>query len=290
MLAIRNVVCPVDFSPLSERELRMAAQLCRRLGARLYAEHTVASRPPEGLGMAWMYAEEHEREERAAEEAASRRLRKLVEGLPPEVRPQAILTWGPVEKVLYEVAAALRADLIVMGTHGPSRRDRPSITERVIVDSFCPVLATRDDSPEALLPDFSAERPEARIPTLVPVDFSAHSQLALDYAFELARLLPLRLYVVHVATAGEWSPEPMLRALRARVPDDLADRVEVDVRTDRTVEGILRCEEELGVRLMVMGTHHPGLLEKLLGASTARAMLHASPCPVWFVPEHARVA
>ena len=79
-----------------------------------------------------------------------------------------------------------------------------------------------------------------------------------------------------------------MHSLRRRIPADLAERVDVDVRADRTVDGILRCEAELEARLMIMGSHHHGLLRRLLGGSTAREMLHASPCPVWFVPEGAR--
>jgi nucleotide-binding universal stress UspA family protein len=288
MVAIRTILCPVDFSSLADRELRMASQLCERLGARLVLHHTVGAMPPTALGAGWMFAEEHHRLEEAHEVETRRRLRELIAALPASVRAEGILAWGPLERMLIDLATTLPADLIVMGTHGASGRDHRSLTERVILDAPCPVLTLREGGPDSLLPDVAGGGPTATIATIVPVSFASHSQLALDYAFRLARRLPLRLHVLHTTEPGERSIEDSLRVLSANVPPDLADRVEVEVREEPAIDGILHREAELGAQLIVMGSHHRGWIDKIFSVSTARKILHGSPCPVWFVPERAK--
>ena len=41
MIDIRTIHCPVDFTPISERNLRMGVELCKRIGARLVLHHNL---------------------------------------------------------------------------------------------------------------------------------------------------------------------------------------------------------------------------------------------------------
>ena len=45
-MPIHTVLCPTDFSPLSQRAVSLAARICRRFGARLVLEHNLDPRPP----------------------------------------------------------------------------------------------------------------------------------------------------------------------------------------------------------------------------------------------------
>lgn len=285
MKEIRTVLCPVDFSGISGRELHLASRICERLGARLVIQHGLAAVPPAGLAVSWMFADEHRRSEESEASETGRRLRGLIAGLSSRARTEAVITSGPEEQALLSLAADLPADLVVMGTHGRTRPEHRSLSERIIVAAPCPVLAIRQECEK--LPDFVAD---AAIPTLVAVDLSPHSLRALDYALDLMRRLPLALHVLHVDERGDEDEAVTRQRLESRIPAELRERVELDLHRGMPVGEILRDERLLESRLIVMGAHHKGLLRTLLGGSTAREVLHESRVPVWFVPSSAALA
>jgi nucleotide-binding universal stress UspA family protein len=126
--------------------------------------------------------------------------------------------------------------------------------------------------------------------TLVPVDFSAHAVRALRYALDLAERLPLDLTVVYVSEREDreigWAEEQLAHAVPGR-----RAALELVVVRGQPAETILREEDVLAARLVVMGAHARGLLARLLSraTSTARVLLRQSACPVWFVPAGAKV-
>ncbi len=133
---------------------------------------------------------------------------------------------------------------------------------------------------------------------LVPTDFSACSNAALDLAIELARSLaaPVRLLHVYHAPTLVFDPygiqpaEPFLlelpAAARERLGRDL-DRLSAagleasaELREGAPVEQILAEVREQGVDLVIMGTHgHTGLEHVLLG-SVAERTVREAPCAV----------
>ncbi len=46
MIDIKTVLCPLDFSALSDQELRLAGQICERFGARMILQHNIDCMPP----------------------------------------------------------------------------------------------------------------------------------------------------------------------------------------------------------------------------------------------------
>jgi hypothetical protein len=62
-MRIRTVLCPVDFTSKTGRELELAKQVCGFFGARLVVEHNLDPRPPNFLTVTWMWSEEFEGEE-----------------------------------------------------------------------------------------------------------------------------------------------------------------------------------------------------------------------------------
>jgi len=135
---------------------------------------------------------------------------------------------------------------------------------------------------------------------LCPVDFSEPSRTALEHAEQLARTLQAEVVLTHVLTpsihpvafgalpvaAGSQVEASLLHAaeaaLRSRA-DELAaqgitctSRVEIGLAAQRIVD----CVRELGIDLVVMGTHgHTGLGHALLGSVAERVVRHC-PCPV----------
>jgi nucleotide-binding universal stress UspA family protein len=284
MRPIRHILCPVDFTPVSNRELKLAVELAARFHAGLVLQHNLAS--GSALGVSWMHEQEHHGGEAAREADARKKLTALLDGLPRSIRERArgALTYGSLHHCVENLAAQADVDLIVIGTHGRAGVEHPSETERLIGAARCPVLTTRDDAPhEWLMP---VQTPPTMIPTVVPIDFSAHSLTALRYALDLRHHLPLRLTVLYVPQRPEfgtaWAEAELAKTLSP------ADRelFKLDVWPGKPVDEILAEEAVLHARLVVMGAHVAGWIERLLFAhpSTSREVLHRSACPVWFVP------
>ena len=180
MSEIRTVLCPVDFSPLSEVELNLAAQLCERFGARMILQHNIDDVPPVYLANAWMYSETHMYPEEEKEAQASRSLGAMLEKLSKSIECEGKITFGRLEDSILQLAGQLPADLIVMGTHGASSAKHVSHTDRVLAESPCPVLTTGETGAATVFPD---PNNSSSLQTVVlPMDFSEHSLHALEYA------------------------------------------------------------------------------------------------------------
>jgi nucleotide-binding universal stress UspA family protein len=132
---------------------------------------------------------------------------------------------------------------------------------------------------------------------LVPVDFGAPGQRAVDTAVALAERFDAQITLVHVfeapayvyagmvyATADLFAPieqaareqlDKKLAEVKTRVPN-----VRGDLRRGPAAQGILAAIEELHPDLVVMGTHgRKGVSHALIG-SVAEKIVRMSPVPV----------
>lgn len=130
---------------------------------------------------------------------------------------------------------------------------------------------------------------------LVPTDFSACSEHALDYAVELAARLDARVHLLSVIGVPSYGvPELGVGITAAMVDNLIADNqraldqlgrekklvAETLVRVGDARDVILQTAEELKADLIVMGTHgRRGLSRALLG-SVAEMIVRTSPVPV----------
>ncbi|HEY8845553.1 MAG TPA: universal stress protein [Candidatus Limnocylindrales bacterium] len=122
---------------------------------------------------------------------------------------------------------------------------------------------------------------------LVGYDDSDASRRALDRAIELAQAFGSKLVVASVAPV----PAAVGRGGGALDPTDPPDRHrdELAVATDHVkqagiaAESILDIAEERSADMIIVGTHEPGLLERLLGQSTSGAVARRAHCDVLIV-------
>ena len=136
---------------------------------------------------------------------------------------------------------------------------------------------------------------------LVPVDFSAESARAVDYAVALAAKLAASVELVHVVedpiASGAWGAQAYVLNvawLIAELEEDARRRlasIEAEYATrgvpisTRVVSGsaartIVAIAEGERCGLIVMGTHgHSGVSHLLLG-SVAERVVRTAPCPV----------
>jgi nucleotide-binding universal stress UspA family protein len=135
---------------------------------------------------------------------------------------------------------------------------------------------------------------------LVPTDFSAHSEHALDYAFTLAKQLGARILLMHVIDSLSYSVtdtfiviehrralETTARSLLDNFRQDLVERglaVTVHLVTGAPYDQILKKSRQEKVDLIVMGTHGRTGVKHLLLGSVAEKVVRLSTCPVLTVP------
>jgi nucleotide-binding universal stress UspA family protein len=137
---------------------------------------------------------------------------------------------------------------------------------------------------------------------LVPTDFSDYGDAALPHAFHFARDHRARVVLVHVIDARP-TPNPLYahyypiatpeqvraaeaeatEALRARIPDELRDRVETLVGHGAPAAEILRVAAETKASLIVIATHGRTGLRRLALGSVAERVIREARCPVLVV-------
>ena len=292
-MEVKTILCPVDFSSMSQRNVRMAVEVCKRVGARLVLHHNLDVRPPGFLSVAWMWSEDHEagEEQKAAEVPA--KLQELFDQIPEGVEYEAKVTRGPLEETLLFVARGLPADLIVMGSHGKSGSEHDSLTEKIIISAPCAVRPIGEGYvPEAVF-DAPDNDPADQMTMLVPVDFTPQGLGVLGAAIDLANDMPHRIEVLHVVvqtgTGDVAQEEREVEAARQRllsmIPETLTGQVSVQVKVGGPAETVLATAKEVGALAIIMGAHGKGMLKRFLFGTTTMTILHGAECPVWFMPE-----
>jgi universal stress protein A len=279
MADIRTVLCPIDFSDLSRRELTLAVEVCAAFGAKLVMHHNLAEIAP-GLTRQWEWDQFHQAGY-INEDETEKRLRALLAEVPQGVDAEATVSRGPVGLVLLDMAARLPADLVVLGYHGLKDLDHASVTERMLEQSAAPLLTIHEG---ANIDRFRLRGDE--VPALVSTDLSDGATVITDYAFALARRAPLHLHLLHVTSgvAGQGTVYAAQEKLKGLVPADLAGRATCHVARGGAVGNILETAERVQAGFMVMGEHTRGLLLSLFVRDNARAVLEKAVCPVWYVP------
>ena len=143
-MKIRRILVPTDFSTYSHDALEYAIELAKPFKAELVALFVVE---PAQYSMASMYGaapqvladllDEQTRTGRAQLSGLQQRLQKR------RIKLRTLLRNGAPYEAIVEAAKRLKADLIVMATHGRTGLSHfviGSVAERVVRTASCPVL------------------------------------------------------------------------------------------------------------------------------------------------------
>lgn len=286
-MEIQTVLCPVDLTPLSDRELELATEVCQAFDARLVLLHNMAGSAGH-MAKPWEWDASHRKAGDLTKAQAEEKLQEVAAGLPDGVDWEACVTHGPVGLVLTQMAEKLPADLMLLASHGWSDDEHDSLTERLISDSPCPVLTIQEGrgaDHHFRLRGEASKRPKI----LVPTDFSETASRAVDYGFRLAEKLEVEVHLLHVARNGD-AAETARKKLEQMVPDDISDKLRCHVQTGQAAGEIIASARDLDAEMILMGEHARGLLRSLFTRDTAKELLHRAPCAVWFVPAKVEVA
>ena len=303
MIAIKHILCPVDFSEYSRHALEQAVALARQHHAGVTALHVFAVAPiTEVVPIGAPTALEPVTLPISARGPLESELRKFMS--PVEAGGVAIaakIGEGDPVTAIVEQAEGLQADLIVMGTHGRSGFQRlllGSVAENVLRKTACPVLTVPPRADEAT--SLSFER------VLCAIDFSPASLHALEYAARFVSGAQSEIYalnVVELMTEGgsalrdELVPDtPDFRVefkraaaerLTATIPASVRGcaRVRELVAIGKPVSQILHIAEEEACDLIVMGVQARTAADLMLFGSITQHVLREARCPVLTVRE-----
>jgi nucleotide-binding universal stress UspA family protein len=300
MIAIRQILCPTDFSEFSHRALEHATAIARWYKSKITVQHVFPSIPPPLVRdyPALLSLSPRMRESILAElQLFSEPARKV--GIAVEV----VLDDGhPVNEIVKRAKEA-PADLVVLGTHGRGGFEKlmlGSVTEQVLRKVPCPVLTVPRG---ARAP--SDPKPAVFKTILCPVDFSKPSIKALEYAFSLAKEADAKLLLLHALEVlpDEEPPETLrfdtiryndnLRSvardrLLKLIPEGASDwsRPEVIVAVGKAYREILKTTEEREAGLIVIGIHGRNPIDRLFFGSTTQHVVRHATCPVLTICAH----
>lgn len=288
MLNIKNILVPHDFSPGSHQALSYALNLANRTDATL---HLVYAEVLHGS------AYDPQKESPSEREEIHKHLLKHATDLPEHRIIRKVVRDLAVGPALLNYAEEYDIDLIVMGTHGRRGVQRlfiGSAAEEVVRRANCPVVTVREQK----------EPGDTAHPTslLVPVDFSAHSREALQYARVVAGSYGSELTLLHVVeeTLHPAFYGPGIGSVYDVKPD-IEDRAveqlkkfypktqgpDVDVhfaaRPGHAARTIVKYAEEEAHDLIVMATHGRTGFEHFTMGSVAEKVVRRAPCPVFTV-------
>jgi len=301
MINIRRILCPIDFSDHSRRALDHAVAIARWYEStvtvlNVFSATPVAAFGPGPVAFEPLILTNVDRDQLLADTTAFAR----AEGA-PGVPIEAMVREGSPADEIVEQATGMKADLLVIGTHGRTGFDRlllGSVTEKVLRKASCPVLTVPAQNPDAV-----PAGPVLYRRILCPVDFSDASMNALKYATSMAQEADGRLTVLHVVahefentadmasaisdagmTIGSFVKQRE-EAIRRRLQDAVGTAPEFCTVEPLLIHGkpwreVLRIAAERQSDLIVMGVHGRGAADLLFFGSTTEHVVREAPCPV----------
>jgi nucleotide-binding universal stress UspA family protein len=294
----KRILIPLDGSELAEQSLPVALQIAQAQGSELIimrvplAEKMMTSYPAE-YSLLWP-----EQSLQLSQKMSADYLQQVLAQHEPTVVPiRAMVVNGDVAGGIVDTAAEEEADLIVMTTHGYSGLTRwvlGSITERVLREAHCPVLAIRDGQPMKHL--------------LITLDGSYLAEAALAPGFGLAQALKSRVTLLQVVPEKgllDWGQIEKLDAkkeseIHAEVidnaylhleqligqhaPSGLA--VKVEVASGSPAATILDYIERHQADITVMATHGRTGLQRWVYGSITEKVMRGANCSMLIVRPH----
>jgi universal stress protein A len=278
-----HVLCPVDFSDSSRAALCYAAAVADHFGATLTVmtvEDPLLAQVVAGAGHLPPF-----------EQSIAADLRRFYDETfagreqGAKTVDMRVTVGKPADQIL-EAARELRADLIVISSHGRSGVRRMffgSTTERVLRETTVPVLVT---PPDRVAPFSLSELGQQIHRVIAPVDLTDASPHQVTVAAGIAGSLGVPLIVAHameplfvppsirMAVAGmdasrRAETEERLATLASAVS---ATATETLVVTGEPSEEIVKLASTRDARLIVMGLHSSGLLGPRMGSVTYRVL------------------
>jgi Universal stress protein UspA and related nucleotide-binding proteins len=284
-----RILVPTDLSDFGDLALRYALSFNERLGSKLtllYAEE-----------ISWLA---HEHPIGYYFENVSEAKQKLTQSLhtyatshvPASALGGTLFVDDAPESAIVRTASDIKADLIILGTHGYHGIRRAvlgSVAEHVLRETDIPVITVN--------PSLFPANAKAGIQTvLCPVNFTPVARAALEQASAIAESFQAQLVVMHVCEGSE-------PRLFSDLQNEFGVWVDPQVRAntrykEMVVHGhaaarVLEVADEIGADLLVIGAQHKFFRDStVIGTTTERITRFAKHAVMTVIrkPVEARVA
>ena len=294
-MEIRHLLCPTDLSEASTHAADQARVLAGYYKAQITALHALT---PMALAVSGVVTSTEEAAE--VDRLHHQTWDQFAAAAAAGVGLEVLVDIGQPVDVILERAAALPADLIVMGTHGTSGFQHlvlGSVTEKVLRKAACPVLTV---PPRA---HATSQLPFKRL--LCAIDVSDASRTELQFALSLAKHSEAALTLLNVL---EWPweepPPPVLEDLPAEQAVALAEfrrylessaktrleslvpnsfptsQVTTRIRNGKPYAQILDVATAEQSDIIIIGVRGRNPLDLALFGSTANQVVRRATCPV----------
>ncbi len=217
--------------------------------------------------------EQKEIEQRLDEEKD--KIREMVgDGDEGALQMETIVRWGDLENVIEDIVTSYDVDLVVMGTQGRSG------LKRAFVGSSTAKVATRVGRPLLAVPE-NCDRERLERILLTSDNKGLGDASALEPLKEIVRRFHAQILILNVLEEGKLPST-----------DQAAEGIRLDhylegyphtyhfIESNNVEDGIDRFVEENSVDLIVTINRSRALLDKLLGNSVSKEMVHHTRLPL----------
>jgi nucleotide-binding universal stress UspA family protein len=286
-----RILCPVDFSDLSDLALKYAAAGAQAFGATLVVFHAQRFMLPAYFtpGQIAELTRQHRAEQDRAKQFLRLHVRKTLGAQANDLSMKFDLADAhPVDAVL-SAAKRHRAELVVMGTHGRGGAKRlwlGSVAENVIRQAGVPVFVARQKQHEFI--DTTDARTVPQLATILcPVNFTEAARAGLEHAASLAQRFNARLVTACIVepdgSQGIAEAKQQLTSWRSEGGYPQCE-VEVLARRGEAAEQIVSLAGKVKADLVVLGAQSYTVMRTWLWGDTTEFVLRHAPAPVLVVP------
>ncbi len=196
---IKNILVPLDFSETSMEALKHAVFVAKLNGASITLLKVVEGMQPFIIPVDYPVSFSYNLtlHERTMVKESKKHFAKLVDSIKKKdkVSITSITSKGWVKAEIVEASKRIKADMIIMGTHGVKGFREfiiGSNTFRVINETQCPVLSIQKHTDKLGFKNI-----------LVPFRDKAHSREKVDYAIKMAKIYGARIHVLGIETDND---------------------------------------------------------------------------------------
>lgn len=287
----KKILCPVDFSELSDLALRYAAVGAREFDARLTILHAETFELPRYFSRSQTdrFMQELTTAKKGVESDLIKHVKGILTGIGDSLDLEyAVVDRQPAEAIL-DTAEKIDTDLIILGTHGYGGIKRfllGSVAQRTVENAKAPVFLVRQKESEFI----DTDRPDA-IPRLekilCPCNLSHAAKNTLNYAISLSHRFHSRLTVLY---SQEDTENISLNTTREKLDEWIKEAnnedvpIEMIIRKGHAAEQIIQHARENNEDLIVLTARfHPIGQSTFFGKTTDLVIRHAT-VPVLVTP------
>jgi nucleotide-binding universal stress UspA family protein len=287
----KRILCPMDFSELSDLALKYAVLGAREFNAELTMIHAHFFELPKYFipKNAEMLSAELQAAKNNILDSLKQHTLQVLGALPDDVKMDfRVMDQQPLETIMDSIKDDA-FDLVIMGTHGLGGIKRffmGSITESVVRESSVPVFTIRQKTHDFIQVQNARIIPQINR-VLCPWDLNPTSRPAFDVAVSVAERFKAELTLLHIQEEGEIADADKIQERVCAMVGDIHDlpcRIDIKVRQGNGAEEIVRHAADHQEDIIVLGAVHKSFLEDtFLGRTTELVMRHA-PVPVLITP------